>query len=383
MKVVMGVPNWWEGAVRVHSHHFARLFSQVAGASVLYISHPISPFHILIGSGEARKKARFWVSGPRKVGRRILAYTPMALYPRPRRHPVLGSEWMGENWLRFTFPKLSEVIRQVGFSKPDILMVSDPLMTKLADMVEPRLFVYFIAEDNTDHTIYPKWCAKLEEEFARKCKVVAYPTIPLGRRAVEIASHATICYTPHGVEYEHFRRPRPSPPEYASIPKPIAVYVGLLEAWVDIDLIAYCARKLPKISFVIIGPVKVSVEKLRNLSNVFLLGPRPYETIPAYLQHADVGLICLKPVPKNRYARPVKLFEYMAAGLPVVATRNPAIEAEKAPILMADSFDDFVDSIQRALECKERNVFREFVRDRSWENSFKTLYSAIKEALGG
>ncbi len=381
MRVIMGVPNWWGSFTQVHSHHFARLFRRIVKASILYISHPLCLLHILGIKREWRGRMKLWWRGPHKVDNGIHAYVPLSLLARPRRSSLLDGEWLGENWLRWTVPSLRKVLKRSGFERPEVLMVSDPLMTKLADLTEAVIRVYYVADDHTDHPKFPRWASKWEEEYARNCQVVAYPTVSLKKRAEEIAPQAVICFTPHGVDYEHFARPRPRPPEYTSIPRPRAVYVGLIEMWVDLELVAYCARSLPRFSFVLIGPIRVPTNVVRNLPNVYLLGPRPYEEIPAYLQHADVGLVPFRLSRLTAAVRPVKLYEYMAAGLPVVATRNPAIEAENPPIFMADTYEEFAQALERALEERNAEVLREFVKGRSWERSFMNLLNAIKQVL--
>jgi glycosyltransferase involved in cell wall biosynthesis len=167
----------------------------------------------------------------------------------------------------------------------------------------------------------------------------------------------------------------------AALPHPRVIYVGATEYWFDAELVASCARTLPEASFAIVGPVTRVVEPLSALDNVFLLGPRPYGDIPAYLQHADVGII---PFRRDRMVdsiHPIKLYEYLASGLPVVATRWMEIEAMQAPIALAER-EGFVETIRLVIQSVSESGMsaerrREFARNNSWKQRYEQIRTIL------
>ena len=99
------------------------------------------------------------------------------------------------------------------------------------------------------------------------------------------------------------------------------------------------------------GDPSTTLTAIADSPNIHLLGPRPYAELPAYLRGADVGLI---PALINDYTRamfPMKFFEYLAAGLPVVATPLPALESHAGLLERAPDAAGFAAAIERILQC--------------------------------
>ena len=127
---------------------------------------------------------------------------------------------------------------------------------------------------------------------------------------------------PNAVDAEHFSRPQPRP---VDLPRsPVAVYVGSLhESRLDVDLILNLSASLPDLFVALVGPDSLdgtSRRRLQMSDRVFLLGPRPYEAVPAYLQHADVIIVPHVVSPFTESLDPIKAYECLASGRPTVAT---------------------------------------------------------------
>ena len=115
------------------------------------------------------------------------------------------------------------------------------------------------------------------------------------------------------------------PMELVGIPRPRLIFIGALSQYkVDFSLMQRVAELLPDVQWVLIGPVgegQPDTEKPPRMPNVHILGPRSYEHLPAFLAHCDIAVL---PAARNAYTTsmfPMKFFEYLASGLPVVATR--------------------------------------------------------------
>src|SRR5262249_39293502 len=136
-------------------------------------------------------------------------------------------------------------------------------------------------------------------------------------------------FVSHGVDVAHFSRaldPALAPPaDAAGLGRPVIGFFGLLAEWIDLGLLAGIARARPQWTLLLIGKANVDTSALRALPNVRLLGQKPYATLPAYCRAFDVGVIPFRVDELTVRANPLKLREYLAAGLPVVSTDLPEV----------------------------------------------------------
>ena len=187
----------------------------------------------------------------------------------------------------------------------------------------------------------------------------------------------------HGVDYDHFasawRRSLVCPDDLAQIPKPIFGYFGLIHHWVDLTLLAETARLRPEYSFVLLGDCKVDVTALASLPNVYLLGRRPYESLPSYAAVFDAGMLLFTGNEMTRNVNPVKMYEYLAAGLPVVATPLPEARRFEGPIVVADGAERFAAACDFVLQrdCRNREAIAECVRAQTWSSTVKRLSEVV------
>jgi GT2 family glycosyltransferase/glycosyltransferase involved in cell wall biosynthesis len=139
---------------------------------------------------------------------------------------------------------------------------------------------------------------------------------PLARRCVQL---------PNAADVDHFER---AAPHLTNLPRPIVGYFGALSEWFEAGWIEAAARAHPAWSFILIGLNSgVDLRRLECLPNVHLLGEQPYDVLPAWLHAFDVAVIPFLLNTLTRATDPVKFYEYMAAGKPVVATALPELDA--------------------------------------------------------
>lgn len=130
---------------------------------------------------------------------------------------------------------------------------------------------------------------------------------------------------PNGCDAAHFGWERPEPPELAAVTRPRAIIAGAWNSRVDTELVDRLARLRRDMMFIIVGQVQLPLPKAPN---VIALGPRPYGQLPAYIQHCDVGLVPYVSSVFNEASCPLKVFEYLASGIPVLTT---GVEAPMLP----------------------------------------------------
>lgn len=133
-------------------------------------------------------------------------------------------------------------------------------------------------------------------------------------------------YMPNGVDYRAYSAETREPADLASIPRPRMGYVGVVKTQLDLELLCNLAERRPQWSFVLVGPKGFlgekapQLERLSRFANVYLLGNRPIQQLPAYVQAMDVCMMCYELTDYTNFIYPLKLHEYLASGRPVVTT---------------------------------------------------------------
>lgn len=195
-------------------------------------------------------------------------------------------------------------------------------------------------------------------------------------------------WLPNGVDLAAFQPiPNCLPSDTSSIGAPRVGYAGVVDSRVDLALLAYCAKALPQMNFIIVGPVsadKASLSPLLSLHNVHLIGRKRYHEMPMYINSFD---LCLIPHKVNRYTdgmNPLKLYEYLACGKPVVSTTVAGVSAHSNVIEIADNPKDFANAIVSSLEsdsAARSAVRRESVYAHSWSARLQYLWARVEETM--
>jgi glycosyltransferase involved in cell wall biosynthesis len=184
-------------------------------------------------------------------------------------------------------------------------------------------------------------------------------------------------YCPNGTDYEHFHlsAPPPVPSDIADLVesgRPIIGYYGALARWFDYELLAHAARAHLDYEFLLIGPNfdrTLLQQPLAKLPNVRWLGQKPYEELPAYLHYFTVATIPFLVNDITKATSPVKLFEYMAGGKPIVTTDMP--ECREYPcVIVARNAPEYVEMLDEAVcragwESHRQAIDRE-ARSNTW-----------------
>ena len=378
-RIVVAGANHWGGSVTTGSQQYARLFAR-NGWEVAYLSDPVSPFHLLRARSWLfnREKFRLWLSGGRRdLDGSVFAYTHFTLLPIFNA-PLLRSELAVRHSLDFALPRLPAKLAREGFGRPDLLWIEHLVFEGLLERMRPAASVYRMADDPDlfPDPYPPALMRRLPAMIDRVDWVVV--TARLLEERVRALGKRQVLYLPNGVDPDHFAGPHAEPRELRDVPRPRILYVGSLEEWFDTELIERAARAHPSYQFVIIGPVRIPLDALRALPNVHVLGPRPYAAVPAYMAACDAGLI---PFRRNRAmeaVHPIKVYEYLACGLPVVSTSWEELRLMAAPITIAGSAAEFVDAIEAAVRHPgDAAGRRAYARANSWASRFSRLSLAL------
>jgi glycosyltransferase involved in cell wall biosynthesis len=232
-----------------------------------------------------------------------------------------------QHWQQLTMPNVIGKVRRAGFGDVDLLIVDTPPQHFWFDAIRHRRSVIRVTDFFGGFQKATPAMLDCEREMIQRADAVLYTARNL-QSTVEEARPRRARYVPNGISVHRFKNgDRSLPGEYAGIPAPRVVYVGAIEEWFDIELVAQCATTYPHVSFVIIGPPRIDLTALAQLPNVHCLGARAHKDVPKYLWNADVGIIPFDAQhPVIRSVHPIKLYEYIACDLPVVTMQWEELE---------------------------------------------------------
>jgi glycosyltransferase involved in cell wall biosynthesis len=383
MKVLIAAPHYWTSPFQVAGHHLARAFA-TAGWDVAYVSNPISPLHLGRGfTRDLRDRFAIYRRGGIRPGSLIWAYVPGAL-ATPSLGPLLGSRWLHRSWHSLTVPNVVRRVRGAGFGDVDLLYLDTVVQGFWLDTIPHRQSVLRIGDRMSGFRRFGPSMVEAQSELVQRVDVVAVSAATL-LGEVERLGPRRMIHLPNGVDVAAFQRSDAQfrPPEFQGIGKPIAIYVGAMDEWFDFDTVNRLTGAMPDVAFVFIGPTELAGRRLKLRPNVHLLGRRPYGSLPPYLRHADVGLIPFDvaghPAVVNA-VHPLKLYEYLASGLPVVATRWDELERLNPPASLCATVSEFEAAIRAAItEPVDAAAMEQFAAHADWSNRLGTLVAALDE----
>lgn len=199
-------------------------------------------------------------------------------------------------------------------------------------------------------------------------------------KALKYRTKNDIALISNGTDYEHFSKNNIVEiiNNISKYPKPIFGYFGAIEKWFDTDFIEKLAKDL-KGSVVLIGQNNLGYKPQNK--NIYLLGEKPYKSIPQYLSQFDVCLIPFKLNSLTKAVNPVKVFEYFSQGKPVITSRLPELEKFK-DLLYFYSSDTDTSMLTIKVFNEPRNIYikrRKIAQNNTWESKADKIITILKE----
>ena len=333
-----------------------------------------------------RQRIRNWwrgTKGFREERPNLFVYSPL-VFPFPYSRIA---RWVN----RFLLMRsLRRWMRATGFYRPIVwTFLPTPLALDLLRELDPRLTIYYCIDDLASSSLAARRIVPSEQRLFKEADLVFVTSEALRKRAAQFSSRVHLF--PFGVSFERFDQVRagnePAPADLARLGHPIVGYVGGLHQWVDQQLIAATASRLPEASFALVGPPQTDVSALESCANVTLFGQRPHAELPAYVKHFDVGIVPYRLTDYTENVYPTKLNEYLVMGIPVVATDLPEIRRFNADhgniVSIAAGADAFASAVRAAFrKTPESEIARrvEIAHTNSWQSRIAAMKRLIDEA---
>jgi len=378
--IIIGVGSNW-AAHPTSKHHVMRLLAE--NNHVIWINYHASrrprinwtDFKVVL------QRLRQSASGNRRSEPNIDVLSPLLLpFPESPISRFLNSRQLLRH-INSALKKLPALPIQLWLFTPDV--------PELIDQLKPEQVVYYCVDDFAAFKHFNvNLISGLEARTCRRADHVLATSEKLFEKCRRLTPRTHLIM--HGVDYEHFAATASvsverTPPDIREIPKPVLGYFGLISDYVDVDLIADAARRRPDWSFVLIGSHRCNISMLAELGNVHLLGPKSYEELPRYCRAFDVGLIPFRMNRLTRAVNPIKLREYLAAGLPVVSAPMPEVLRYAPAVLTAATSAEFLAACEKALtpfQAGGANSRRKLVRDESWRARIEQISRIMCAPLG-
>lgn len=310
-----------------------------------------------------QKMRGFW-KGLEVVGPNMYVLTPLVL-PFPasamaRRLNAIILRLM----LRFYIRRLSMA--------PVQLWTFMPTMVDLAGQLgETALIYYCVDEWSAFSFLDPGTMRALETRLLQRSDLVITSADALFEAKKRWNPNTYL--VSHGVDSQHFARAQenetPIPPDVAALPQPLIGFWGLIHEWIDLELIERIAEVHPEWSVVLIGKAGVNCDGLSQYPNIHLLGQRQYSLLPGYAKAFAAAMVPFKVNRLTMSVNPIKLREYLAAGLQVVSTDLPEVNRYAKVVHKARTSDEFIALLEDTIANRDLDVIHqcmEAVRDETW-----------------
>jgi glycosyltransferase involved in cell wall biosynthesis len=290
---------------------------------------------------------RHVAQGVQRVSEQMVQITPLVI-------PAPGHAWLKRINERLIVRAIGRALAQLGDAgdRPVQVWTFAPDTAFLAGKFREERFVYYCVDEHAQFEGFdPHYVTREERAQIDVSDLVITTSAALFESKSWLHPHTYLVR--HGVDTAHFAQALeedlPAPAEVSDLPHPVIGFFGVLHHWIDCELLAAVARQRPQYTFLLIGEVLTDVARLRALPNVRLVGRRPYASLPAYCRMFDAAMLPFKHVAMTRSVNPIKMREYLAAGLPVISTPLPEARIYEPDITIAQGADAFALACDRVL----------------------------------
>jgi len=295
---------------------------------------------------------------------------------------------------KINYLRLPQIIRiwqeKLEICNP-ILWIYIPEAVVLLRRLDANLRIYTCVDEHSAHPFpnrYKRYLVRSEKELCKNVDIVFVTARGLlhSRKCL----NKNTFFVSNGCDFELFARNSKEttepPHDIRRIPRPILGFVGGIAQWIDLDLVEYMAKANPEWSIVLVGPVahRAYKDRFDKFKNVYFLGRKPLSVLPNYIQYFDVCLNPFRLTELTKTVNPLKVYDYLAAGKPVVSVDMPEVRYLKSVVRIATTYDDFVRQVEIALTENSDEHARarmEIAKKFSWDNLLQVASEKIEGLL--
>lgn len=267
---------------------------------------------------------------------------------------------------------LRRMLRRLGVEPEPVVMTSNVYAARALSRLPRKLLFYDFNDSPFQFAAAPAWARGYWQRTLAQVDAI-FVVSEYYRRELSAQTDRPLVPLGNGVEFDRFAAPRETPAVLAALPRPRIGYIGLLSHFLDFELLEALRRARRGGTLVLIGPgdpaTAADVRALAAREGVFVAGPQPYEDVPAWLQGLDAGVIPFRAaLPHVQGINPNKVYQFLAAGLPVVTT--PVLDLAPAPprLQFATDVPGWERALARALdEPRDPAAARALARPHDWD----------------
>ena len=386
LKILCFSSTDWEGIWGSRQQVMLRFARR--GYRVLFVERVAGLEHLLRYPGLRRRKGRRWREGLHQVQDKLWIVSLPPLLPGRYYSVAINrvNQWLTAHWSQ-------HYLRKLEFTSP-ILWLYNPEQGPLVGQFGERMSAYHCIDEFAAGTRGRKHSTitSLEAELLSRVDLVFANSLPTYENKRQL--NPNTYRIPSGADVEHFAQALdpavPVHPAIARLPQPRIGYIGHVNERLDYAILEHLARQRPSWSLVFVGdtyPWMLDAPPLRRLQalpNVHFLGKYPFAEVPALVKGMDVCLLPYVDDERARYRSPLKLYEYLAAGKPVVSTDHPEAQELGDVVYLASTPETCLERVAQALaqDSQERQRQRVSVaRRHSWDRRVDEMECLIHRYL--
>ncbi len=381
--VVITASPWYAEGLKHRRHRLARFLKNQKDTSEVFWVYPV-------------------VSGVKKINKFIrvargLEKLVITLPDGIKEYyiPILSGIYMhllyGETFQRYVSFSVEKILKNHKYDRA-IIWYTVPVWPFLSRSLNWNTVVYdcsdlwssnFSDEEKAEHRLRKKRVLESEQNIVSNSNYV-FATSSYLQKWLQNMHGCNAILVENGVEFAKLSgKEIPGVIGGLDMPRPRMVFIGGMKGKIDFKLLELMAKKKPGWSLVLIGPKteeNLDFDKLIKLDNVYWLGSIEHERVAGYLKECDVGLLPFRKIEYNKAVFPLKMFEYMAAGLPVVGCNLPSTEkySEEGVYAYCGNAEEFI------VNCEKMIKMDRFYNNRikaaeaaDWEGKFKFMYETV------
>jgi len=358
------------------------VMSRLSNAEILYFDPPIT-YIAPIKDKKCAHRLFAWRKEGDKVAENITVYSLPPVLPFYNKH-----RWINKLNQKKIARYVKRRMKRHGFENPVVWCYS-PMSCDAVENIPHVALVYDCVDRHSAYKgmIDVSVVDAMERDLASRANQVFCTASGLKETLVEY-NEGTVML-PNGVKFEHFNSAAggklPIPEDLKNLPRPIIGFSGMLQECIDYDAIEEIAKNRPDWSVVLVGGNMpgVNLDYLKKHPNIHFLGMKPYAEMPAYLGAFDVCLNVFRSGDLSKDVSPLKFFEYLATGKPVVSTPQPVQVLDYADsVYIANTTADMVGMCEKALsesDDKMEKLRISYGEACSWEARVSQMESILKE----